>query len=63
MKIFHPLMSYDTVDYCSISIGVKKSSSGDECVTQEGSYKGWELKLSSDSSHVGLCKSSLIELI
>lgn len=60
MNIFYPFKNYDAVDYCSISLGVKKSERSE---AQEGVYKGWELKLSSDSSHIGLCKSSLIEVI
>lgn len=63
MKIFHPLKSYDTVDYCSISLGVRRSAGDEGEEVQEGVCMGWKLKLSSDSSHIGLCKSSMIELI
>ncbi len=56
--MFHPHKSYVSVDYCSISLAVRKKGAA----TGEGTYGEWELKIASDATHIGLEKSMMIDL-
>ncbi len=58
MTVFHPHKSYVSVDYCSISLAVRKKGAA----TGEGTYGEWELKIASDATHIGLEKSMMIDL-
>ena len=69
MRLFNPDKQLDSVDYCAISLAVKKSfGEADEFpenippAGEDGAYGPWRLKITSDARHIGLGKASLISV-
>ena len=69
MRLFNPTKQLASVDYCAISLAVKRSfKEADEFPDDEeippagkdGVYGPWRLKLTSDARHIGLGKACLI---